>query len=256
MKSDAELIVAANLNYVGSYRKLVEHSPEGSIRESGGVFAFVTGLPISLFNGCVVVAPATRDELAGALAWVAARGLPHRAWIVEEIASTLGDVAIAHGLEHDPAPYPGMVLHPIPDPPKPPTWITVRPVTDEGLEEYVDACEETGLPRDLAERLFSPAFAADPDVQLFTASLEGRAVGTSVAVRTGNVAGIYAVGTAPTARRRGIGTAASWAAVGAGLAWGCDTVVLQSTEMGLSVYTAMGFRTVVSYATFRQPLKT
>ncbi|MGH2654511.1 MAG: hypothetical protein ACRDHV_09215 [Actinomycetota bacterium] len=36
MKSDAELIAAANLNYVGSYRKLVLHSPEGAIWKAAG----------------------------------------------------------------------------------------------------------------------------------------------------------------------------------------------------------------------------
>lgn len=44
---------------------------------------------------------------------------------------------------------------------------------------------------------------------------------------------------------------ATWAAVAAGRAWGCDTIVLQSSEIGFSVYRAMGFRTVVSYVTFR-----
>ena len=108
-------------------------------------------------------------------------------------------------------------------------------------------------PPELAGRLYSEAFAADPDVQLFTARLEGRAVGAAAAIRTGNVSGVYAVGTLPVARRRGVGTAATWAAVAAGRAWGCDTVVLQSSEIGHSVYRAMGFRTVVSYADFTRP---
>jgi len=75
--------------------------------------------------------------------------------------------------------------------------------------------------------------------------------GGSVAIRTGDVSGVYAVGTIARARRRGIGTAASWAAVAAGRAWGCDTIVLQASEMGLPIYRAMGFRTIVSYSEFR-----
>ena len=33
-------------------------------------------------------------------------------------------------------------------------------------------------------------------------------------------------------------------------AWGCETVVLQSSAMGYAVYEAMGFRTVVRYAIY------
>ncbi len=59
------------------------------------------------------------------------------------------------------------------------------------------------------------------------------------------------MGTLPDARRRGVGTAATWAAVVAGRAWGRDTIVLQSSEIGFSLYRAMGFRTVVNWVTFR-----
>jgi len=252
VKTEAELVAAANLNFIGSYRKLVEHSPGGAIRERGGVFAFATGVPISLFNGCIVAEPATPADLEAALEWVSLRGLPFLVWIDERNAPGLGDVAIAHGLLREPAAYPGMVLHPIHGPPAPPAGVTVVPVTESGLAEYIGVCVEGGMAPELAEHLYPPAFAADPDVQLFTARLDGRPVGTSVAIRTGEVAGVYAVGTLADARRRGIGTAASWAAVGAGSAWGCDTIVLQASDMGLSLYTSIGFRTVVTYATFRQ----
>lgn len=254
MKSDSELVDAANLSFVGSYRKLVEHSPQGGeIHETAGVFAFATGLPISLFNGCIVVAPATTSEFEAALTWVGTRSLPYEVWIDEQRAHGLGDIPLAHGLERDPAPYPGMVLHPVPESPEPAPGVTVVSVTPARLPEHLDVHVESGLPADLAGRLFSPSFAADPDVRLFTARLDGRPVGTALAIRTGGVAGVYAVGTLPSARRRGVGAAATWAAVAAGRAWGCDTIVLQSTEMGYSVYVAMGFRTVVAYATFKRP---
>lgn len=253
MKSDPELGSAANLSFVGSFRTLVEHCAEGEVREVGGVFAFVTGLPISLFNGCVVVEPTTAPELDAALTWIAERGLPYRVFIDEERAPGLANVPLARGLKRELWPYPGMILHPVPESPLPAPGVTVVPVTPANLAEHLGVRVASGVPPELAGRLFSKAFAADPDVQLFTARLEGRAVGASVAIRTGNVSGVYAVGTLPLARRRGVGTAATWAAVAAGRAWGCDTVVLQSSEMGHAVYRAMGFRTVVSYADFTRP---
>jgi len=71
-------------------------------------------------------------------------------------------------------------------------------------------------------------------------------------VTTGDVSGVYAVGTLASARRRGVNTAATWAAVAAGRAWGTDTIALQASEMGFSLYAAMGFRTVVPYASFKR----
>lgn len=233
VKSDPELVSAAHLNYIGSFRKLAEHSSTGEIRSVHPVFAFVTGLPIPLFNGCVVVEPPTALQLRTALVWLRERGVPYQVSIVEQLAPDLNDLVAAHGLVRDPAPYPGMVLHPIPVPPDPAPGVTVTPGMEPGLADY--------LPRSLA---------SDPDVRVFTARLDGRPVGTSIAIRTGEVAGVYGVGTAPEARRRGVGTAASWAAVAAGRAWGCDTIVLQATEMGLPIYERMGFRTVVRYITF------
>ena len=113
---------------------------------------------------------------------------------------------------------------------------------------------EAGMPADAARLLFSASFAADPDVELFIGRLEGRAVGTAVAIRSGDVSGIYAVGTLPAARRQGVGSALTWAAVEAGRDWGCDTIVLQASEMGLPIYAAMGFRTVVEYTVFGRPV--
>lgn len=50
------------------------------------------------------------------------------------------------------------------------------------------------------------------------------------------------VGTAPTARRRGIATALSAHAVAEAERRGCATVSLQATEMAVGVYARVGFR--------------
>jgi GNAT superfamily N-acetyltransferase len=132
--------------------------------------------------------------------------------------------------------------------------VVVAPAgTSGGLEDFLDVSVELGLPRGLADRVFSPAFVADPDVQLYTGWLEGRPAGTSLAIKSADFSGVYNVGVVPGARRRGVGTALTWAAVGAGRAWGCEPIVLQSSEMACPMYEAMGFRTVMSYAVFREP---
>ena len=146
-----------------------------------------------------------------------------------------------------------MVLSPPPEPPLPPAKITIERVHGPSLEEWLAVIAGSGMQAEMAKRLFPPSFAADPDVACFTASLDDVPVGTSIAIRTGDISGVYAVITAPSARRRGVGTAAAWAAVNAGREWGCRLVTLQATEMGFSSYKKMGFQTVVRYRTFAPP---
>jgi GNAT superfamily N-acetyltransferase len=108
----------------------------------------------------------------------------------------------------------------------------------------------TGVPAEWARPSFPPELVDDPDTAMFIPRLDGRPVGTAFATRTRDVCGIYAVGTLEAARRRGAGTAATWACVGAAQEWGCRAVVLQASEMGYPVYRRMGFEPVVDYARF------
>ena len=95
--SASKLLSVANENFVASYRKLVEHSPEGEVNQVGGVFAFVTGFPFALFNGCVVVERAAPPALEEALAWVTAHGVPHRVWLAVQAAQKLEAVPLPAG---------------------------------------------------------------------------------------------------------------------------------------------------------------
>ena len=251
MDRDSDQIDAADRNFIGSYRKLVEHIPGSEAREFGGIFAFATGLPIGMFNGCIVAAPAATEDLSAALDWIAGRDVPFRLWIHEELAAQLASTARQRGMEQDAWLVPQMILRPSPEQPTPAAGVRVRSVSDgPSLAAFRQIYVEAGTSEDVARRLFSDSFAADPDVELVIAFSEERVAGTSLALRTGGVAGVYAVETLPEARRRGVGTAATWAAVAAGRAWGCDTIVLQASEMGFPMYQAMGFRTVVRYAVF------
>ena len=251
-----DLVRAADESFIASFRKLAQHVPEGETHEAGPIFAFVTGLPLSGFNGCVVTQEAPASALAASLAWVAARNVPFRVWVAEKLAAGLAEVHTSYGLEPAASLYPGMVLHPIPDAPALSAGVSVVSILEPNLDEFIGVLEESGLSSELALRLISPSFAADPDVQLFVGRLDGKPVGTSIAIRSQDASGVYNVGTLPGARRRGVGGAVTWAAVGAGRDWGCDTIVLQSSVMGLSMYVDMGFRTVAPYVVFAESSST
>jgi hypothetical protein len=185
MRSDLDLAAAANANFLASFGTLADSSADGHVREFGRVFAFVTGFPIALFNGCVVAEQSRPDELRAALGWVREHDVPYRLWVAEGHADELGAVAAEFRLERDRVPYPNMVLDPVPEPPRPAEDVVVTPVGTAGLEAFLDSSVELGLSRELAGRVFSPAFVVDPDVQLFTGWLEGRPAGTSLAIRSG-----------------------------------------------------------------------
>ena len=184
VKTDRELVAAADENFIASFRTLADHVPDGVCRESPGLFAFATGLPIALFNGCVVTGPVAAEDLDSAVAWVKERGAPFRIWVSERLGAERAHLGRAPGLAAQAAPYPGMTLHPAPDPPAPPADVTVVPVGADGFEEFLGVLVDAGLERHLALRLLPPGFVADPAVALFVGRLDGDAVGTSLAIRS------------------------------------------------------------------------
>ncbi len=251
MRNERELVALANENFIDSFRTLAEHCESGSHRDFGGTFAFVTGLPISLFNGCAVVAPVTEGELGEALDWVRGHALPCRAFVVEELAGEVASVLASRGFAPDDVSYPALVLHPVPEPPRPAAGIEVVRVDEDDPGAFRAVCVTLGVEPALADRMFSESLFADPRVQAFVGLLDRHPVGYALGIASERAHGVYNVGTAPAARRRGIGTALTWAAVEAGRQAGFDCAVLQSTQMARGVYEAMGFRKVLDYAVFR-----
>lgn len=245
-------IAALHQNFIGSYRLLAKHVEGSATYEGHGVFAFATGVPTSVFNGCIALDDASEEAFGSAVGWLLRRELPCRVWVHEPAATRLGGVASAFGLARLEHLYPGMALQPIPEPPPTPAGVTIDLVNEEN-EADLAIYAELWLGEAAVRKLFGRSFRTDPNVRMFVARLDDESVGTSLAIRTGDVAGVYSVGTVKSARKRGVGTAATWAAIGAARDWGCDIVVLQSSSMGLSIYRAMGFEVVASYATFVPP---
>lgn len=250
---DVDLIQASHQNFIGSYRLLAKHAAAGAVYDMHDVFAFTTGANASIFNGCIALDDASEEAFGGGLEWLLGREVPCRVWIHAPAAARLGGVATAYGLVRHEDPHPGMALHPVPEPPP-----TREDIELEVIEEKGDAClfevyEKIGLSADTVRQLFGAGFRTDPDVRMFCGRLDGEPVGTSIALRTEDVGGVYAVGTAKTARHRGVGTAATWAAIDAARDWGCHTVVLQSSNMALSIYRRMGFEVVAPYVTYVRP---
>ena len=109
---------------------------------------------------------------------------------------------------------------------------SILDLAEPDLAEFWRVAEVPGLAPEL-----------DPEGAHFNASrLAGEPVATLMAFDHDRDCGIYIVGTAPAARRRGIATALSSHAVVAARERGCRTASLQATPMAVGVYASIGFR--------------
>lgn len=96
-----------------------------------------------------------------------------------------------------------------------------------------------------AEELGEPV--PDARVTGWALVVDGRAVATAYTHRNGTDCGIYAVGTQPHWRRRGLARALVEHVLADARDAGMRTATLQSTPMGLPLYEALGFRAVGRY---------
>ncbi len=250
----ARRITAANANFVESFAKLVAIMPGAELRRFGPAVAFDSRVPIRIFNGLAVLEPTTPADVREALSWLRSRDIPHAVWVQEELADSLRPTLRESGYEPTDWAEPVMAIEPPADPPSPPAGVSIQEVIDEAtLEGHIRATVAGGMPNEGVRMVYQPVWLADPDLRMFTAYVEGSPVGHSIAIRSGDTSGIYSVGVRDDQRKRGIGTAATWAAVRAGLDWGCSLVVLQSSRMGFGVYRRMGFEVLTRYEMYRTP---
>lgn len=244
----------ADANVVAAYHVVLAHleGPDVGYRQFGAVHAIATGSPAAFFNPVFAIDPgASADDLPGAVAWVEGRRLPVAVQIWADGDPTLAHAAEGLGLRADPWLLPVMVLDVIPaEAPPPPPGVTIA-VGGAELHDDWHAGLDAGP---IFRGLFGPAVMADHSVRLACATVDGAPVAAAAAILGGDAVGIYAVGTHPDMRGRGIGRAVTSAAMVAGAhAWGLSVAILQSSEMGLPVYRSMGFEEVGRYLEFERP---
>jgi GNAT superfamily N-acetyltransferase len=127
--------------------------------------------------------------------------------------------------------------------------IRLDAVTDaRGLEAVRAVSREAYLPSGLPHEVTDSALANEsairaPHIRFFVAWDGDAPLATAACHLHAGVAGIYWVGTRDAARRRGLGTLVTHAAVHWGFDQGADLSALQASEMGFPIYQAMGFET-------------
>jgi GNAT superfamily N-acetyltransferase len=230
---------------------LGRYRPEPSRRAvHDDVMLVAIGSPDGGFREALVVGPSSPERVFALAEEFFGAGARYSVTVEVEAAPPMEAALRAAGWRLDEE-EPALVLTPLPEAvPPPPPGLDIRAVTDAaGLADF-RALTGTG------ER-FTPSLAAtlDPGVCLLVGYREGRPVATArFNVQGGSVADINGVVTLPEERRRGYGTALTWAAVAEARARGCTAAELTATEMGYPVYVKMGFVPVCTYRTYLPPL--
>jgi GNAT superfamily N-acetyltransferase len=228
-------------------------APSTVIRDDDELFWYVTGLPDSSFNSVMYanLAPDRVDAAVDELFRLRATHDVPMNWLVgptsrpTDLPARLRARGLFHWVNLTPM---TLALAAAPAEPTPVAGLTVEPVTSAAvLEEWIDAegrgFESTGeVGRGLAALRRSMGVGHGLPLHHVLGRLDGRPVGTASLLLDAGIAGVYDVSTVPGARRRGIGTAMTVAALQLARAQRYEIAFLQPSAMGRRLYQRLGFR--------------
>ena len=260
--TDDERIALEHENWIAYLTGVVRCTTRANVTRAGGVVTIMTGLPFDWFNQLLVEhEEATPDGVLAGVARARERGDPFvvrlRQGIDDRFIPTLTQAGLAPAGEESSTP--GMVAFPIDD-----DAIARHAAPELEIRRVTDAA---GI--DVHRWVVTAGFGSDPAVALGTACPDlldrsgcvvyvgyanGDPVVSGLGWRTGRTIGVYSIATVPSARRRGYGAAMTARVVADGVVEGCDVAALQASEMGRPIYERLGFRTVVRYAAYVDPL--
>lgn len=215
--------------------------PNGKLLDDGRIFGVLTNVPINFFSG-IAMSVLSEDEVKTVLDTL--RGRPFRWWISPSTRPlNLASILAGHGLRHTYDAAGMMVDLAVVDFDAPlPRGLTIRRVTN--LDDWARVFM-AGFERPASEEgVWPDAYAQCDDVWAhFVGYLDGAPVATTSLLLCGDLAGVYHVVTLPAARGRGVGRAITVAALEYAKNMGATHAALQASEMGFSVYRAIGFVT-------------
>ena len=224
------------------WRAFVGSAEHGETLVAPGVSAGFSGEETRDLNWIVAYGP---DGVADGVARCAGRlrdlGLPGVVYAASPVAGEVAAVACDLGLRSA-GTLPVMCVH-AGDVVRADAGHEVRRVTDvEAVLAAGDVlCDAFELPLDSCRRLLGVGFATRSDAELFLSLHDGRPVAVAGGARVGPIAGIYAVGTRHSHRRRGAGAAAVSAALDLYLSAGAHWFVLLAAPAAEPFYAGFGF---------------
>jgi ribosomal protein S18 acetylase RimI-like enzyme len=260
--SQPALEAANQANIVAQMPVMAQLRLEGvEIHDGPDVRWSITGLAHPFFNGVMdarFLPTEAEARIEATLDRFRARDLPLSWWVFP--ASTpvdLGDRLQAHGLDHvSDALGMAVDLRALNEDVRAPLGLEIERVSDvEALKGWIYPMATCfGFP-DFGTDFMLDAYARigfDPvsPWSHYLGRLEGEPIACSSLFIGAGVAGVYNVATLPEARRQGIGTALTLAALRAGRERGYRVGVLQASDLGAGVYRRLGFAEVCSFGMY------
>lgn len=236
-------IDAAEQNYFAAWRLMTSHMNDGVVHETDAILYTAIPHPVAFFNSAFVKPPA--DPLAcidEVRAFFAASGNPFTLRFRD--APGLDAACAAAGLA--PAAV-NPVMNVDVESVAPPAIAVERADATNWADHVSALCRGFDMPLDFGSVLFDPTLIDTDDFVAFNACVDREVAATAALIVSDGVAGVYNVATPEPWRRRGLGEAATRAAVAEGRERGCSIATLQSSDMGYPIYERMGFRTIVNW---------
>jgi GNAT superfamily N-acetyltransferase len=258
--SELALVTAIEENQFAAFR-LFRYWSQAEVHDDPDMLWTITNIPFELCNN-VFRAQLEPDNIDGAIEAAIARGRSRKVPILWWVGpatrpANLRRYLEAYGFTHAWEAR-GMAVdllalnEGLPVPP----GLTIEQVGDgETLEQW---CRSLSLGfewPDFAEDAWldlyrSIGLGAQLPFRHYLARLKGKPVATSSLFLGEGIAGIYDVVTLPEARRQGIGAALTLAPLREARALGYRVGILQSSDMGFSVYHRVGFREYCKISTY------
>lgn len=229
---------------------MARHVEGGESRQFGSVFAASVGAPMELFNQAFVVDDPVAADVEAATAWLRERGVPFWVTAPGHLHDSLSDLAPRLDLTVADDSMPGMVLSSLSDlSAEMPAHLELAPVTHPDQLETVAiaTADGFGAPVEFTRHMAPASMIDDDSMQWFVGHVDGEPAACGQLLLTDEVAGVYTIAVCAPFRRRGLGEAMTRAVLLAGRDRGATYGILQSSDMGRSVYERMGFETFTHY---------
>lgn len=250
-------------NLLEALRFFGQARADAEIRDLPGVSLIFCGLNYAAFNAALQARPIDGDaQELGRLIDVSAeqfeaRSLRWTYWLCQDflkqpLRREAPRVFKRHGLRHL-TEAPGMYAESLMPATRILPPLDVRPVDDQvsrtAFAEVMSTAFE--IPHSVSMSVYGAERAWRGTFQGYVGYSNGRAVTTAASVITGDVIGLYSVATLPQHRRLGFAESIMRQVIQeARESRGILRTVLQATSSGLSLYEAMGYRTVTSFNVF------
>lgn len=229
---------------------MAHHVDGGESRHFGSVTAASVGAPMEHFNQAFIFEEPVVADVEAATEWLQERGVPFWVTAPGHLRDALTDLAPRLDLTVNEASTPGMVLSSLTDlRPEIPAHFELAPVThpDQLETVAVATADGFGVPVEFTRHMAPTSMIDDDSMQWFVGHVDGEPAGCGQLLLTDDVAGVYTIAVCAPFRRRGLGQAMTRAVLLAGRDRGATYGILQSSEMGRSVYERMGFETFTLY---------